>query len=153
MARALARPTRAARLGPRTTLTIMVGRDDEDEPEHTAHSVFVSQCPTNQICLTDATKAAGHIILDTACQRLRAGRSWSEAQKHQMKSWSITPFELDTSEYFEFGKGAPIHSTYTMYFPVGFGEFCVLWHPASSKPRSHAWLAEHGCKMLGPSSI
>ena len=125
------------------------GHDDEDKPEHTAHSVFVSQCPTNQICLTGATKAAGHIILDTACQRLCAGRSWSEAQKHQMKSWSITPFELDTSEYFEFGKGAPIHSTYTMYFPVGFGQFLCVMAPCILEAQipclaSRTWLQDVG---------
>lgn len=123
------------------------GHDDEDAPEHVAHSAFVSQCPNNQICLTDATKAAGHIILDTACQRLCAGRSWSEAQKHKMQLWDITPLEMETSEYFEFGKGAPIHSTYTMFFPVCFGNHMCLMAPCILEAQipclaSRTWLQD-----------
>ena len=70
------------------------------------------------MCLTDAAKAAGFIILDAACQRLCAGHSWAEAQKGKLNTWSIYPLEYATTEFFEFGRGEPIKSNYALYFAV-----------------------------------
>ena len=103
-------------------------RDDGCESQHVSHAVFVSHhLPQHQVCLMDAAKAVGHVIIDTACQRLCAGRYWSEAQRSLMSSWNIAPAEFSSSEYFEFGKGPPIHSTTTFCFPVVFGDYiCIL---------------------------
>ena len=45
--------------------------DDEhaDHVQHTSHQVLVTKS-INEVLLTDATKAAGYVILDTACQRM-----------------------------------------------------------------------------------
>ena len=103
--------------------------DDEAEPQHVAHAVLVSQLTNFEVCLTDATKAAGFIILDTACQRLCAGHSWAEAQKGKLNTWSIYPLEYATTEFFEFGRGEPIKSNYALYFPVCFGNHLCIMAP------------------------
>ena len=128
------------------------GHDDEepDDNHHVSHTVYVSHLvPSHQVHLLDATKAAGHIILDTACQRLCAGRGWFEAQKNKLLSWDVTPIELPTSEFFEFGKGTPIESTFSMYYPIQLGEYICILAPCILEATipclaSRTWLQEVG---------
>ena len=136
------------------------GRDDEeaDDSHHTSYAVYVSHLvPSHQVHLLDATKAAGSVIVDTACQRLCAGMGWFEAQKNKLLSWSITPLELPTSEYFEFGKGKPIHATFSMFYPAQFGQHICILAPCileASIPclASRTWLQDVGAVIDLPNN-
>ena len=95
------------------------GEADCLSPEPTTHRVLVAEC-INEVLLTDATKAAGYVILDTACQRMCAGLHWSDAHVNKLKHWGLTTFQLPQQEFFEFGKGPTQQSDYALCFPASF---------------------------------
>ena len=100
--------------------------EDEPEPQHLSHQVLVADT-INQVLLTDATKAAGFIILDTACQRMCAGQQWVQAHQSKLKQWGIHTFQIQQREFFEFDKGPTQRSEHAECFPASFGgQLCVL---------------------------
>eukprot|EP00435_Cladocopium_sp_Y103_P015633 s906_g3.t2 len=130
------------------------GPDDDDDmpPQHEAHQIFVTRSIVgcnNQVRLADAKKASGFLILDTACQRLCAGKGWSDAHSAELKTWSVVPIIRDTNEVFEFGKGQPLQATHRLLFPAALGEVCVVLAPCILDAHipclaSRTWLTDVG---------
>ena len=127
--------------------------DDDDMPlEHEAHQIFVMKSMVgcnNQVRLADAKKASGYLILDTACQRLCAGKGWSDAHSAELKTWSVVPIIRDTNEVFEFGKGHPLQATHRLLFPAALGEVCIVIAPCILDAHipclaSRTWLTDVG---------
>ena len=124
------------------------GEADCLSPEPTTHRVLVAEC-INEVLLTDATKAAGYVILDTACQRMCAGLHWSDAHVNKLKHWGLTTFQLPQQEFFEFGKGPTQQSDYALCFPASFGGQCCLLAPCVLSANipclaSQSWMTDVG---------
>ena len=70
---------------------------DDAEPSHASHQVFVASTPgheRHEVYLADATRAAGYVILDTACQRMCAGQLWADTHTTKLKAWGLAPVHL-----------------------------------------------------------
>ena len=125
--------------------------DDEDtcEPGHASHQVFVAENFGHEVLLADATKAAGFVILDTACQRMCAGEGWVESRAKKLEPFDLEPFYQPLQEFFEFGKGPTISSEHVFCFPASFGGQLGMMSPCILKASipclaSQPWMTEVG---------
>ncbi|CAJ1448531.1 unnamed protein product [Effrenium voratum] len=95
--------------------------EDDGEPQgpFTSHQTFMVYTTPSKfdVFLTDTSKLAGYMILDTACQRTCAGIAWANAQRTKLKQFGLAPIEITRHETFEFGSGQPIVSDTLMYLP------------------------------------
>ena len=98
------------------------GRAEESNTDldHHSHQIYMisNHVPVHEVRLADATKAAGYVILDTACQRLCAGNKWATAHTERLQNHRLQPVWCPKTEMFEFGKGCPIKSDFAMFFPA-----------------------------------
>ena len=125
--------------------------DHEDEvlDHHPSHQVFVSSHVGQQVLLADATKAAGFVILDTACQRMCVGQPWVDSHTEKLQVFGIQPFLRPLQESFEFGKGPLVKSEDAFCFPASFGGQLCLMAPCivpASIPclASQTWMTDVG---------
>ena len=106
---------------------------DEQPDQHTSHQVYTISLPpvqhhNMQVGLTGAPQAAGYVILDTACQRLCAGKEWSQAHATKLSRHRAEAFQVERNEVFEFGSGPPLTSTVTWGIPATFAHnLCILF--------------------------
>ena len=101
----------------------------EDEEEH--HESFfaftaevmdhVSVIPgIPEVYLASAQTSAGHMVLDTACQKLCAGKTWCSSHEELLNQHSLCSSREPTSKRFRFGAGPVQQATERVLLP------CVL---------------------------
>ena len=101
---------------------------DEQPDQHTSHQVYTISLPPVQHHHMHAPQAAGYVILDTACQRLCAGKEWSQAHATKLSRHRVEAFQVERNEVFEFGSGPPLTSTVTWGIPATFAHnLCILF--------------------------
>ena len=101
--------------------------DEHDEIE--AHQIFMvhTDSEPSQVRLADANKAAGYLILDTACQRTCAGRQWASSHHAKLHNNDLPTFNISTQESFEFGMGPTIVADTAWCFPVSLhNHLCTI---------------------------
>ncbi|CAJ1339162.1 unnamed protein product [Effrenium voratum] len=109
------------------------GRAEESNTDldHHSHQIYMisNHVPVHEVRLADATKAAGYVILDTACQRLCAGSKWAAAHTERLQNHRLQPVWCPKTEMFEFGKGSPMKSNFAMLFPAFIADSLSIMAP------------------------
>eukprot|EP00435_Cladocopium_sp_Y103_P068491 s386_g31.t1 len=105
----------------------MYTNDEEQEnyeEEQESYFVFVNAIaavPDVLINMTRSQSAAGHLILDTACQKLCHGASWFQAHDQLMRKYSLWSVREPTDERFKFGAGSIQQATEKVLLPCVLG--------------------------------
>eukprot|EP00435_Cladocopium_sp_Y103_P063075 s1794_g24.t1 len=73
-----------------------------------------------EVYLASAQTSAGHMVLDTACQKLCAGKTWCSSHEELLNQLSLWSVREPTSERFRFGAGPVQQATEKVLLP------CVL---------------------------
>ena len=81
---------------------------------------IIPEVPEVLINLATAKTSAGHMILDTACQKLCHGASWFNEHEKLLRELSLWSVREPTSQKFKFGAGAIQEATEKVLLP------CVL---------------------------
>ena len=107
------------------------GGQSNTDLDHHSHQIYMisNHVPVHEVRLADATKAAGYVILDTACQRLCAGSKWAAAHTERLRNHRLQPVWCPKTEMFEFGKGSPMKSNFAMLFPAFIADSLSIMAP------------------------
>ena len=113
---------------PNKTLYTEEEQETYEEEEQESFFVYMTQIEDEEVSiipevlinLATAKTSAGHMIVDTACQKLCHGASWFNEHENLLRELSLWSVREPTSQKFKFGAGAIQEATEKVLLP------CVL---------------------------